>query len=246
MNQNPSEIPTWEERCDDGRFSDMHIVTNADIQGVMQEEIDALRHDLERAMEVNAELATLLAAAPSAPAERRKGERPQTAAECLASALAESTDRRKPNAAPPGPQQEDSSGVVESRTGGRPKARNESGSDTAPAVAAPSGAGDWTEDFPHENGNYQNRCTDCGQLFLGHKRRMICKQCSGAGETPLTDDAAFDVPRDMPNFDATDVVDADFARSLERALVQAREALLASNRERREVAAAIDKLKGGT
>jgi hypothetical protein len=59
MNQNPSEIPTWEERCDDGRFSDMHIVTNADIQGVMQEEIDALRHDLERAMEVNAELATV-------------------------------------------------------------------------------------------------------------------------------------------------------------------------------------------
>lgn len=40
------------------------------------------------------------------------------------------------NAAPQVPQQEDSPGVLESITGERPKARNESGSDTAPAAAA--------------------------------------------------------------------------------------------------------------
>jgi hypothetical protein len=36
---------------------------------------------------------------------------------------------------------------------------------------------DWPEDFPHENGNYMNKCCDCGETFFGHKRRMICKFC---------------------------------------------------------------------
>lgn len=38
-------------------------------------------------------------------------------------------------------------------------------------------AGNWKEDFPHENGNYSNRCTECGGIFLGHKRRVICRLC---------------------------------------------------------------------
>lgn len=37
--------------------------------------------------------------------------------------------------------------------------------------------GNWTEDFPHENGNYQNKCRECGNEFLGHKRRVVCKLC---------------------------------------------------------------------
>lgn len=37
---------------------------------------------------------------------------------------------------------------------------------------------DWPEDFTHENGQYRNTCTDCGGLFTGHKRRMMCKDCS--------------------------------------------------------------------
>ena len=41
------------------------------------------------------------------------------------------------NAAPQAPQQEASSGVVESSTDDRPKARDESGPDTGPAGAAP-------------------------------------------------------------------------------------------------------------
>jgi len=37
---------------------------------------------------------------------------------------------------------------------------------------------DWTEDFEHENGMYQNRCRTCNELFIGHKRRMTCKECA--------------------------------------------------------------------
>jgi hypothetical protein len=37
---------------------------------------------------------------------------------------------------------------------------------------------DWTEDFSHENGNYKNKCCECGLMFNGHKRRVICKKCA--------------------------------------------------------------------
>lgn len=38
-------------------------------------------------------------------------------------------------------------------------------------------ARDWPEDFLHENGNYQNLCCECGKLFFGHKRRVVCRSC---------------------------------------------------------------------
>jgi hypothetical protein len=37
----------------------------------------------------------------------------------------------------------------------------------------------WTEDFEHENGNYQCRCIECKNMFIGHKRRVVCKVCDG-------------------------------------------------------------------
>lgn len=40
----------------------------------------------------------------------------------------------------------------------------------------------WTEDFSLENGNYQNRCSICGYLFMGYKRRVVCKECSEKAE----------------------------------------------------------------
>lgn len=51
---------------------------------------------------------------------------------------------------------------------------------------------DWTEDSPHENGNYQCQCVTCKQSFIGHKRRVQCKLCapkpvapdSGKGDEP--------------------------------------------------------------
>ena len=41
-----------------------------------------------------------------------------------------------------------------------------------------NGSGDWSEDFEHENGDYNCQCIDCGQTFTGHKRRNICKVCA--------------------------------------------------------------------
>ena len=35
----------------------------------------------------------------------------------------------------------------------------------------------WKEDFHLENGKYINICCKCDEEFLGHKRRVICKQC---------------------------------------------------------------------
>jgi hypothetical protein len=40
---------------------------------------------------------------------------------------------------------------------------------------------DWTEDFTHENGNYMNKCANCGEQFKGHKRRPLCKECGESG-----------------------------------------------------------------
>jgi uncharacterized OB-fold protein len=36
----------------------------------------------------------------------------------------------------------------------------------------------WFEDMSHENGNYVNFCKRCGRYFIGHKRRVICKECA--------------------------------------------------------------------
>jgi len=36
----------------------------------------------------------------------------------------------------------------------------------------------WPEDALHENGNYENQCCHCGEMFIGHKRRVSCKPCS--------------------------------------------------------------------
>lgn len=38
----------------------------------------------------------------------------------------------------------------------------------------------WQADYPHENGNYFNRCTTCHCTFLGHKRRQTCRACHEA------------------------------------------------------------------
>ena len=42
---------------------------------------------------------------------------------------------------------------------------------------------DWTQHFSHENGNYQNKCHECGQLFLGNKYILVCKHCATKKKT---------------------------------------------------------------
>lgn len=52
----------------------------------------------------------------------------------------------------------------------------------------PTHPANWQEDFPHDNGQYLNRCVGpCGgTVFLGHKRRVICKVCDSVPPTPMT------------------------------------------------------------
>lgn len=40
------------------------------------------------------------------------------------------------------------------------------------------GKGDWLEDAEHENGNYNCVCCHCGEIFIGHKRRVCCRICA--------------------------------------------------------------------
>ena len=37
---------------------------------------------------------------------------------------------------------------------------------------------DWVEDFKYENGQYQCDCIYCNKIFIGHKRKNICKKCA--------------------------------------------------------------------
>lgn len=41
---------------------------------------------------------------------------------------------------------------------------------------------DWPEDATHENGSYQCRCCVCHEIFIGHKRRVVCHVCSDRDE----------------------------------------------------------------
>lgn len=50
-----------------------------------------------------------------------------------------------------------------------------------PPAQQPTGR-DWTGDRGHENGNYQCRCCICGEMFIGHKRRVTCKLCADAAQ----------------------------------------------------------------
>lgn len=46
------------------------------------------------------------------------------------------------------------------------------------ASIAAAGPRDWTEDFAHDNGQYMNACSNCKHVFIGYKRRVVCKLCA--------------------------------------------------------------------
>lgn len=48
---------------------------------------------------------------------------------------------------------------------------------------------DWPEDSQSENGSYFNTCTTCGGEFVGHKRRLTCKECDTRNATERTIEA---------------------------------------------------------
>lgn len=62
-----------------------------------------------------------------------------------------------------------------------------------------AGPRDWAEDFDHENGQYQCRCIDCGEGFVGHKRRPVCKLCATkATDAVISEICGIDLsPRDI-------------------------------------------------
>lgn len=55
---------------------------------------------------------------------------------------------------------------------------------SARARAGMMGEQDWTEDFPYENGKYSCTCAVCGAHFIGHKRRVVCRQCANVQDDP--------------------------------------------------------------
>jgi hypothetical protein len=68
----------------------------------------------------------------------------------------------------------------------------------------PINSKNWTEDYPHENGCYTNRCIDCGDEFCGHKRRVVCKLCDRLSRLTAERDAykaSLEHIRDMPDYD---------------------------------------------
>lgn len=42
----------------------------------------------------------------------------------------------------------------------------------------------WLGDALHENGRYSCCCCECGRMFIGHKRRVVCRVCSLEKDTP--------------------------------------------------------------
>lgn len=54
----------------------------------------------------------------------------------------------------------------------------------AHTAAQPAPERNWTEDYTHENGNYVCVCWDCKQEFIGHKRRVTCKDCATSQPAP--------------------------------------------------------------
>ena len=46
---------------------------------------------------------------------------------------------------------------------------------------------DWFEDFEHDNGNYHQKCFNCEADFIGHKRRIVCRECHTCQEVKDAD-----------------------------------------------------------
>lgn len=53
-----------------------------------------------------------------------------------------------------------------------------------PAPYIDNPAANYPEDAAHENGKYLCRCIICCELFIGHKRRIVCKLCNNPPAPP--------------------------------------------------------------
>ena len=74
----------------------------------------------------------------------------------------------------------------------------------------------WHEDRGHENGNYQCCCVDCGRMFIGYKRRVVCKVCAAAPSQsavqPLSEAQRKQITalwnKENRNYTVSDIIDA--------------------------------------
>lgn len=73
----------------------------------------------------------------------------------------------------------------------------------APISVSADSTRDWTEDFSHENGQYQRTCKSCGELFIGHKRRLVCRKC-----VSVSADRPAEVPTDAERKVLDDAIEA--------------------------------------
>lgn len=105
-------------------------------------------------------------------------------------------------------------------------------SPTPPAKSEPiTVTRDWVEDFTLENGQYYCQCRDCGNQFIGYKRRIICKVCADKNEpgvpktrTAMTYDIGSFERKEEEIRKAFAAKDAEIS-NLKRALEQVEEAL---------------------
>ena len=75
-----------------------------------------------------------------------------------------------------------------------------------PASEPDKSARDWPEDFSHENGNYSCKCAHCGNVFLGHKRRVVCKACAQPTADRVQDAPEQSAPAERVTADDIDVL----------------------------------------
>lgn len=69
--------------------------------------------------------------------------------------------------------------------------------------AKPDSPHNWPTDAYHENGNYQCKCGICKTMFIGHKRRVVCKVCFEQGKTTCAQDVTKDMTEETkPKFTA--------------------------------------------
>jgi hypothetical protein len=135
------------------------------------EEIAAARREAEAGRELARAVVTAWEAAGNVGATRRPigpgdAEHLRRMALCL---LAPG----KPPGKPPGGSPD---GPAPADPGASDRPEGLSGDPGASGEVSPPG--DWPEDSGHENGNYQNRCVECGRTFTGHKRRVVCRACA--------------------------------------------------------------------
>jgi hypothetical protein len=112
-------------------------------------------------------------------------------------------------------------------------------------------AKNWQEDSSHENGNYGCKCSACNSMFLGHKRRVICKECLIKPAQPTVKDSltvqaqpSCECTRSHPHEDMSDACAQESIKAERDNFRRHIESLRAENEQLKENAKRLDDLFG--